>query len=145
MAAASIPAWAVCSVIVQLSARGLSPALSQRGGLTLLLVRRVESLALLLATTAVVGVGHGLAFSGGMQQITAAVSAEAPEVRGAVLAMFYTIFYAGLGLPDIGAGLLVRYQGTGPAMNEFALGAAVVCVLILAVHPWVGRRPERAV
>ncbi|MET7309833.1 hypothetical protein ACWD7C_18805 [Streptomyces sp. NPDC005134] len=46
---------------------------------------------------------------------------------------------------SIGAGLLVRYQGTGPAMNEFALGAAVVCVLILAVHPWVGRRPERAV
>lgn len=30
-------------------------------------------------------------------------------------------------------------------MYAFALGAASVCVLILAVHPWVGRRPERAV
>ncbi|MFJ1546340.1 hypothetical protein [Streptomyces sp. NPDC088246] len=46
-----------------------------------------------------------------MQQITAAVTAEAPESRGAVLATFYTIVYAVLGLPAVAAGLLVTYRG----------------------------------
>lgn len=79
-----------------------------------------------------------------MQQITAAVTAEAPESRGAVLATFYTIVYAGLGLPAVAAGLRVRYQGMARAMNAFAPAAAVVCVPILAVHPRVSRRPEQA-
>ncbi|MFE4331765.1 hypothetical protein ACFRQM_20760 [Streptomyces sp. NPDC056831] len=46
-----------------------------------------------------------------MEQITAAVTAEAPESRGAVLATFYTIVYAVLGLPAVAAGLLVTYRG----------------------------------
>ncbi|MEV0490583.1 hypothetical protein [Streptomyces atratus] len=73
------------------------------------------------------------------------MSAEVPEARGPVPVTFCTIVYAGLGLPAVAAGPLVTYQGMAPAMDEFAPAAAVGCVLILAVHPRVSRRPEQAV
>lgn len=137
----------LCSAVVQISARALPYRPAQRIGLVLLLlgmagllvVGRTESLPLLFVTTAVVGCGHGLAFAGGMRQINHAVSVSAPEAHGAVLATFYTVTYAGLGLPAVGAGLLVTHQGMAPALNEFSVAAAAACVLILALNLRSGR------
>ncbi|MGW1026804.1 MFS transporter [Streptomyces sp. NPDC002577] len=138
----------ICSAATQLSVRRMSHHLGQRlgllllivGMLSLLVVNQLQSLPLLFMVTAVTGVGHGLAFSGGMQQINGALVTEAPEVRGTVLAAFYTITYAGLGLPIIAVGLLVTLQGMAAAVVEFSLAAAVACAVIMIANRRVIRR-----
>ncbi len=129
----------LCSAATQLGARRMLHHLGQRIGLALLavgmlcllVVNQLQSLPLLFVTTALTGVGHGLAFSGGMQQINGALAAEAPEVRGSVLAAFYAVTYAALGLPVIGIGLLVTLQGMGAAVTEFSIAAAIACAVIM--------------
>ncbi|GAA2444440.1 MFS transporter [Actinomadura vinacea] len=132
----------LASTTTQLLARGAPHRAAQRAGLAFLLagmiglpaVALVESIPLLLLITAVVGCGHGLTFSGGIQEINALVAGAAPDARGAVLAAFYTISYAGLVLPSVGAGLLITYQGMTAAVNEFSLAAGLMCALILALN-----------
>ncbi|MGF7121544.1 MFS transporter [Rhodococcus sp. AG1013] len=131
-----------CSVVAQLGMRGLDPLVAQRLGLGLMcagmlglsVVDRVPSLALLLVVTAGVGIGHGLAFTGGMQRVSTAVALHARESSGAVLAAFFTLTYVGLGVPAIAAGLLVTYQGMSTAVAEFSLVAAVSCLIALALN-----------
>ncbi|MET9386993.1 MFS transporter [Streptomyces sp. NPDC002928] len=138
----------LCSAATQLGVRRLPHHLGQRLGLVLLivgmlcllLVDQLHSLPLLFITTAVTGFGHGLAFSGGMQQINSALAAEAPEARGTVLAAFYTIIYAGLGLPAVAAGLLVTLQGMASAVAEFSLAAVAACAVIMVVNLREARR-----
>ncbi|MEV6163415.1 MFS transporter [Streptomyces sp. NPDC052052] len=138
----------VCSAATQLSVRRLPPRLGQRLGLVLLavgmlillLANLLHSLPLLFVTTAVTGVGHGLAFSGGMQQVNGVLVTEAPEVRGSVLAALYTIVYAGLGVPVIAVGLLITLQGMDAAVVEFSLAAVAACVVIMIAQRRAARR-----
>lgn len=139
-----------CSVLSQLSMRGIDPLVAQRIGLGvmfagtvgLFVVDRIPSLPLLFVVTVAVGIGHGWAFAGGMQRVGAAVAVRAPESSGAVLAAFFTVTYIGLGVPAIAAGLLVTYQGTATAVAEFSVAAAALCLITLILN--MIRRSEPA-
>lgn len=143
-----------CSVVAQLSMRGLDPLVAQRIGTVLLfagmsglfVVDRFPSLPLLIVVSIVVGVGHGLAFAAGMQRVSTAVATSARESSGAVLAAFFTSTYVGLGVPAVAAGLLVTYQGMSAAVAEFSVAAAIVCLIALALnmirHPYGPEAPS---
>lgn len=131
-----------CSVVSQLSMRGMDPVVAQRIGLGLLLVGMVGTVAvdvtralpLLLPVAVAVGVGHGFAFAGGMQRVGTAVATRARDTGGAVLAAFFTITYLGTGVPAVAAGLLMTWQGTSTAIAGFATATAVVCLTALALE-----------
>jgi len=131
-----------CSVVSQLSMRGLDPVVAQRIGLGLmcagmigvLVVDRVRSLPLLFVVAVAVGVGHGFAFAGGMQRVGIAIATRARDSGGAVLAAFYTLTYLGTGVPAIAAGLLMTHQGTSAAVAEFAAATALACLIALVLN-----------
>ncbi|MFM1722753.1 MFS transporter [Rhodococcus sp. PAM 2766] len=131
-----------CSVVAQLSMRGLDPIVAQRIGLALMVagmagvvvVDRVRNLPLLFVVAIAVGVGHGLAFAGGMQRVGTAIATHAPHAGGSVLAAFFTLTYLGTGVPAVAAGLLMTYQGTSAAIMEFAVATALVCLIALALN-----------
>ncbi|XVQ14434.1 hypothetical protein ACQP1W_18435 [Spirillospora sp. CA-255316] len=76
------------------------------------------------------------------QEINALVAGAAPGARGAVLASFYTVSYAGLVLPSVVAGLLITYQGMTTAVNRFSAAAALLCVLLLICNVRAGHPRE---
>lgn len=87
------------------------------------------SLGVLLAATALAGVGHGLVFLGGLT----AVNALAPPGQHAeVISSFYVVLYAGVGLPVLGLGILATSTGLLPAVAWFAASVAVLCLVVLA-------------
>jgi MFS family permease len=89
------------------------------------------SLALLLASTIVAGVGQGLAFMAAVTEINLIAP---PERRGDILSSFYVVTYLGAGLPVIGAGFLATAVGSVTAVQWFAAAAAVICLPTLALH-----------
>ncbi|WFR74794.1 hypothetical protein P9209_06415 [Prescottella defluvii] len=131
-----------CSVVSQLSMRGLDPVVAQRIGLGLMfagmvgvvVVDRTRSLPLLFVVAVSVGVGHGLAFAGGMQRVGTAIATRARDAGGAVLAAFFTLTYVGTGVPAIAAGLLMTHQGTSAAVAEFAAATALACLIALVLN-----------
>ncbi len=138
-----------CSVASQLGMRGTDPVVAQRIGLGLLLagmvgvvvVDRIRGVPLLFVVAVAVGVGHGLAFAGGMQRVGTAIATRARASGGAVLAAFYTLTYLGTGVPAVAAGLLMTYQGTSAAVTEFATATALACLIALVLNR---TRPARA-
>ncbi|MDH6677072.1 MFS family permease [Rhodococcus sp. LBL1] len=131
-----------CSVVSQLSMRGLDPVVAQRIGLGLMfagmvgvvVVDRTRSLPLLFVVAVSVGVGHGFAFAGGMQRVGTAIATRARDAGGAVLAAFFTLTYVGTGVPAIATGLLMTYQGTSAAVAEFAAVTALACLIALVLN-----------
>lgn len=131
-----------CSVVAQLGMRGLDPVVAQRIGLVLTVagmagvfaVDRMRNLPLLLVVAVAVGVGHGLAFAGGMQRVGTAIATRARDAGGAVLAAFFTLTYLGTGVPAVAAGLLMTYQGTSAAITEFAAATALACLIALVCN-----------
>ncbi|WP_430334447.1 MFS transporter [Rhodococcus sp. ACT016] len=131
-----------CSVVTQLSMRGLDPVVAQRIGLGsmfagmvgVFVVDRVRSLPLLFVVAVAVGVGHGFAFAGGMQRVGTAIATRARDAGGAVLAAFFTLTYVGTGVPAVAAGLLMTYQGTSAAIAEFAAATALACLIALVLN-----------
>lgn len=93
-----------------------------------------SSLALLVAASAVAGVGQGLAFLGAMTE----VNQVAPADRHAdVLSSFYVVTYLGTGTPVIAVGFLAGAIGLLPAVEYFAGAVAAACLIVLAI---LGRR-----
>lgn len=131
-----------CSVASQLGMRGMDPVVAQRIGLGLILtgmvgifvVERVRNLPLLFLVAIAVGVGHGLAFAGGMQRVGTAIATRARDAGGSVLAAFFTLTYLGTGVPAIAAGLLMTYQGTSAAIAEFAAAMSLACLIALVLN-----------
>ncbi|WP_229701421.1 MFS transporter [Streptomyces camponoticapitis] len=86
-------------------------------------------LALFLVAAALTGAGAGLLFKVSVGQ---SVAAALPASRAGVLAVFFAIAYAGMGLPSIGFSLAARQFGLRPSMIGFA--AALSLGALIAVR-----------
>jgi MFS family permease len=100
------------------------------GGVGLLaLALWIESLAALIASASVVGLGQGLVTGAGL----AAINQRAPiERRGETASSFFVVMYVGLSLPVIGVGVLAHawsLRGAGIAFSA-AVAALVLTVLV---------------
>jgi MFS family permease len=100
------------------------------GGVGLLaLALWIESLAALIASASVVGLGQGLVTGAGL----AAINQRAPiERRGETASSFFVVMYVGLSLPVIGVGVAANassLRGAGIAFSA-AVAALVLAVLV---------------
>jgi predicted MFS family arabinose efflux permease len=89
-------------------------------GVALLLVAvPTRSPILFFTGTAIAGAGFGAGFQGGLRTI---VPLAAPTERAGVIAVIYIICYLALGLPAIGAGVLVVHTTVTHTALVFGLG-----------------------
>jgi MFS family permease len=100
------------------------------GGVGLLaLALWIESLAALIASASVVGLGQGLVIGAGL----AAINQRAPvEHRGETASSVFVVMYVGLSLPVIGVGVAANawsLRGAGIAFSA-AVAALVLTVLV---------------
>jgi MFS family permease len=126
-----------CSVAAQITAHGRRSSTTHAAGLCLLAAGlillaagAVSSLPLLLAATAIAGVGQGLTFLAGITDVTAVAP---PDRRADILSSFYVIVYLGVGLPVIGVGFLATATGLLRAVQYFALAVAAGCLALTTV------------
>ena len=100
-------------------------------GMSILAVAlHLSSLPLLLVASLVAGVGQGISFSRGL----AAVAEIAPADRRAeVSSTYFVVAYVALSLPVIGEGFATQYVGLRTAGVSFAIAAAVLAAVCLAV------------
>jgi MFS family permease len=89
----------------------------------------VGSLALLVASAAVVGVGQGLAIGAGLAAINERVAVER---RGETASSFFVAAYVGLAVPVIGAGVAAQELGLKTAGIAFSIAVGVVVAGVLA-------------
>lgn len=123
------------SAVGQLGFRGwpirramvVGPALLATGLALSVVALLRESVSLFVASTLVLGLGHGLAFLGSQQL----VDWIAPESsRGAIFSVFYVFIYLGAALPALGVGFGADAVGFLAAVVAFAV---VISVLDLGV------------
>ncbi len=97
------------------------------GGVGLLaLALWIESLAALIASASVVGLGQGLVIGAGL----AAINQRAPvERRGEIASSFFVVMYVGLSLPVIGVGLAANVWSLRGAGIAFSVAVAVLVSL----------------
>jgi MFS family permease len=100
------------------------------GGVGLLaLALGIESLAALIASAAVVGVGQGLVIGAGL----AAINQRAPvEHRAETASSFFVVLYVGLSVPVIGVGLAAHAWSLRAAGIAFSVAVAALVLLVLA-------------
>jgi MFS family permease len=100
------------------------------GGVGLLaLALGIESLAALIASAAVVGVGQGLVIGAGL----AAINQRAPvEHRAETASSFFVVLYVGLSLPVIGVGFAAHAWSLRGAGIAFSLAVAALVLMVLA-------------
>jgi len=99
------------------------------GGVGLLaLALWIESLAALIASASVVGLGQGLVIGAGL----AAINQRAPvERRGEIASSFFVVMYVGLSLPVIGVGLAANVWSLRGAGIAFSVAVAVLVLTVL--------------
>jgi MFS family permease len=94
----------------------------------------IESLAGLMASAVVVGLGQGLVIGAGL----AAINQRAPvEQRGETASSFFVVMYVGLSVPVIGVGVAAYAFSLRSAGIAFS---AAVAALVLAVLASLARR-----
>ena len=88
----------------------------------------IESLATLIASCVVVGLGQGLALGAGL----AAINQRAPvERRGETASSYFVVIYVGLSVPVIGAGVAAYAFGLRAAGVAFSLAVAALVLTVL--------------
>jgi MFS family permease len=88
-----------------------------------------ESLGLLIASAAVVGIGQGLVIGAGL----AAINQRAPvERRGETASSFFVVMYVGLSVPVIGVGVVANATSLKTAGIVFSAAVAALVLLVLA-------------
>ena len=97
----------------------------------------VASPSLLLASSALAGLGFGAAYLGALGSI--APLAE-PHERGALMAAFYIEGYLSYALPAVGAGYLAQEIGLLAAANVF--GAALILLACAAIFLALAQRRD---
>jgi MFS family permease len=99
------------------------------GGVGLLaLALGIESLAALIASASVVGLGQGLVIGAGL----AAINQRAPVAqRGEVASSFFVVMYVGLSLPVIGVGVAAHAFSLRGAGIAFSAAVAVLVLMVL--------------
>jgi MFS family permease len=111
-------------------------ALLVSGAGLLALSLAIESLATLLASSVVLGLGQGLVIGAGL----AAINQRAPvKQRGETASSFFVVMYVGLSVPVIGTGVAASSLGLRTAGIAFS---AAVAALVLAVLASVARTGE---
>ena len=100
------------------------------GGVGLLaLALWIASLAALIASASVVGLGQGLVIGAGL----AAINQRAPvEHRGETASSFFVVMYVGLSLPVIGVGVAANAWSLRGAGIAFSVAVAVLVLTVLA-------------
>lgn len=91
-----------------------------------------DSSALFLAGSVVAGAGFGVAFLGGLRQLTSVIPGEH---RAAVMSAFYLVGYTSLSVPAVVAGLVVTRLGLETTFEIFGSIVAGVA-LVMAVEAW---------
>jgi hypothetical protein len=95
----------------------------------LALALAIESLATLLASSVVLGLGQGLVIGAGL----AAINQRAPvEQRGETASSFFVVMYVGLSVPVIGTGIAASSLGLRTAGIAFSAAVAVLVLAVLA-------------
>jgi len=126
-----------CSILGQLLVSRLSDrralvlgcALLAGGVCLLALALGIESLAALIASAAVVGVGQGLVIGAGL----AAINQRAPvEHRAETASSFFVVLYVGLSVPVIGVGLAAHTWSLRGAGITFSFAVAALVLVVLA-------------
>ena len=126
-----------CSILGQLLVSRLSDrralvlgcALLAGGVGLLALTLGIESLAALVASAAVVGVGQGLVIGAGL----AAINQRAPvEHRAETASSFFVVLYVGLSVPVIGVGLAAHTWSLRGAGITFSFAVAALVLVVLA-------------
>ena len=88
-----------------------------------------ESLAALIASAGVVGIGLGGVIGAGL----AAINQRAPvEQRGETASSFFVVMYVGLSLPVIGVGVVAQSFGLRAAGIAFSAAVAALVLAVLA-------------
>jgi predicted MFS family arabinose efflux permease len=90
------------------------------------------SSALFMAGTFVAGAGFGVAFLGGLRQLTSVIPAQH---RAAVMSAFYVVAYASLSIPAVIAGVVVTHLGLDATFETFGSATAGIA-LIMAFEVW---------
>jgi MFS family permease len=100
------------------------------GGVGLLaLALGIESLAALIVSASVVGLGQGLVIGAGL----AAINQRAPvERRGETASSFFVVMYVGLSLPVIGVGVVANALSLRTAGIAFSAAVAALVLAVLA-------------
>ena len=95
----------------------------------LALALAIESLATLLASSVVLGLGQGLVIGAGL----AAINQRAPvEQRGETASSFFVVLYVGLSVPVIGTGIAAHSLGLRTAGIAFSAAVAALVLAVLA-------------
>ncbi|MGW5905355.1 MFS transporter [Streptomyces althioticus] len=97
-----------------------------------------DSLALVVPSALVGGVGQGLAFRGALTEVS---RASPPDRRAAVISSLFVVAYAGISVPVIGVGLLAEPLGLENAGLVFI---ACMAVLVISAAGYLLRRPVPA-
>jgi hypothetical protein len=100
----------------------------------------VNSGAMFLAGSFVAGAGFGVAFLGGLRQLTSVIPAGQ---RAAVMSAFYIVAYTSLSVPAVIAGIVVSHLGLPVTFETFGSVVAGIA-LVAAVPAWHTRPPVRA-
>lgn len=102
-------------------------------GLVLIVIATAADSGALFAVGAfIAGAGFGVAFLGGLRQLTSVIPAEH---RAAVMSAFYAVAYTSLSVPAVIAGIVVTHLGLETTFEVFGSVVAGVA-LIMAVEAW---------
>ncbi|HEX4521209.1 MAG TPA: MFS transporter [Gaiellaceae bacterium] len=133
------------SLLGQIVVRRLSERSSLAIGCILLLIGTillgvslgVETLAPLIASSIVAGIGQGIVFGAALT----AINQQAPaERRGETASSFFVVAYVGLSLPVIAAGVAIYETSLKTAGIAFCVGVAVLVLAVLASQLRSSRR-----
>lgn len=133
------------SAVTQLFAVWIPPRLAVAVGSAVLIVGLavlaaalwVASLPALIAAGVIAGVGQGISFGRGL----AAIAERTPQQRLAeVSSTYFVVAYVGISLPVIGDGFAAQIWGLREAGVAFAVAAAVLVALCLALIVWTESR-----
>jgi MFS family permease len=140
IAASGGVALALSGAVAQLVFRRVPPWLAATAGSVALaagmalivIAAAAGSSASFLAGSLVAGLGFGVAFLGGLRQLTSVIPAEH---RAAVMSAFYVVAYASLSVPAVLAGIVVTRLGLAVTFEIFGSVVAGIA-LAMAAEAW---------
>lgn len=103
-------------------------------GVTLVAVEVGSTVGFFIGSS-IAGIGFGGGFQGGLRTV---LPLAAEHQRAGLLSMIYVVSYLALGLPAVGAGVLVDHVGVLTSAREYA--AVVMALALTALVGLLGRR-----
>ncbi len=88
----------------------------------------MRDIVALVGAIVVAGLGHGIAFRGGLMRVS---GASPPGTRSAVVATYFVVAYVAISIPVVSVGLLSGPLGLLPVSIGFAAMACLLCALSL--------------